>query len=106
MNYIFKDSNVKYLISSIEFKNKINYDFQDILWIEDVYDIITDDKNNDEEYNIVRNKSINNLNYQLYYTSGTTGNPKGVLLTHKNVYSHMKGTIKEFALQIKIFGGI
>ena len=69
MNYIFKDSNVKYLISSIEFKDKINYDFQDILWIENDYDIITNEENNDEEYNIVRNKSINNLNYQLYYTS-------------------------------------
>ncbi len=32
---------------------------------------------------------------QLYYTSGTTGRPKGVILTHKNVCTHALGTIGE-----------
>ncbi|MBN2033979.1 MAG: long-chain-fatty-acid--CoA ligase [Deltaproteobacteria bacterium] len=35
---------------------------------------------------------------QLYYTSGTTGRPKGVMLTHKNVKSHALGTIAELNL--------
>ena len=35
----------------------------------------------------------------LYYTSGTTGRPKGVMLTHKNVKSHALGTIAEFQLR-------
>jgi fatty-acyl-CoA synthase len=34
----------------------------------------------------------------LYYTSGTTGRPKGVMLTHKNVKSHALGTIAEIYL--------
>ena len=34
----------------------------------------------------------------LYYTSGTTGRPKGVMLTHKNVCSHALGTIAELKL--------
>jgi acyl-CoA synthetase (AMP-forming)/AMP-acid ligase II len=34
----------------------------------------------------------------LYYTSGTTGRPKGVILTHKNVKSHALGTIAELHL--------
>ena len=34
----------------------------------------------------------------LYYTSGTTGRPKGVMLTHKNVKSHALGTIGELNL--------
>ena len=34
----------------------------------------------------------------LYYTSGTTGRPKGVMLTHGNVKSHALGTIAEFRL--------
>jgi len=34
----------------------------------------------------------------LYYTSGTTGRPKGVILTHKNVKSHALGTIAELKL--------
>jgi len=35
----------------------------------------------------------------LYYTSGTTGRPKGVMLTHKNVKSHALGTIAELGLR-------
>ncbi len=34
----------------------------------------------------------------LYYTSGTTGRPKGVMLTHRNVKSHALGTIAELQL--------
>jgi acyl-CoA synthetase (AMP-forming)/AMP-acid ligase II len=34
----------------------------------------------------------------LYYTSGTTGRPKGVMLTHKNVKSHALATIAELHL--------
>src|ERR1035438_5587918 len=31
----------------------------------------------------------------LFYTSGTTGGPKGVMLTHRNVFSHTLATIVE-----------
>lgn len=34
----------------------------------------------------------------LYYTSGTTGRPKGVMLTHKNVKSHALGTLADLHL--------
>ena len=34
----------------------------------------------------------------LYYTSGTTGQPKGVMLTHKNVCVHARGAMDELDL--------
>lgn len=35
---------------------------------------------------------------QLYYTSGTTGRPKGVVLTHRNVCTHAAAAVHELAL--------
>jgi len=35
----------------------------------------------------------------LYYTSGTTGRPKGVMLTHGNVCLHALGTVAELGLR-------
>jgi len=34
----------------------------------------------------------------LYYTSGTTGDPKGVMLTHRNVVTHALGAIAELRM--------
>jgi long-chain acyl-CoA synthetase len=35
----------------------------------------------------------------IFYTSGTTGNPKGVLLTHKNVFADVEGISKALNLE-------
>lgn len=38
---------------------------------------------------------------QLYYTSGTTGSPKGVVLTHRNVCTHAAAAVSELGLTAK-----
>ena len=35
---------------------------------------------------------------QLYYTSGTTGRPKGVMLSHRNVCTHARAAVQELGL--------
>lgn len=42
--------------------------------------------------------------YQLYYTSGTSGLPKAVLLSNKIVVSHAVGTIKGESIDLKVPG--
>ena len=41
---------------------------------------------------------------QIYYTSGTTGRPKGVMLSHRNVCTHALGTIGELHLTDRTSG--
>jgi len=38
----------------------------------------------------------------IFYTSGTTGNPKGVLLSHRNVLADVKGTVEAMAQEEKM----
>ncbi len=95
-------ANQRYLKQLEPIKNKLKY----IIWtsseipsnlggiyIEDIY--------GDSE-NIFSNVSINDTDVaHLYYTSGTTGKPKGVMLTHKNVTTHAICAIAEFGITDK-----
>ena len=112
LKYILNDTKLKYLYTSIHFKKillKILPDtfLEKIIWIDSNENIC---KNilfydfekiiNKQLYNnkliIMKNNSENY--FQMYYTSGTTGKPKGVLLTYDNVIKHMLGIIIEMKI--------
>jgi len=111
--FILQDSESKILIADSMFKNQIDpvrkeiQGIEKILWTGGAKEKITDDST-DLNYEEVLQKAdlsplpeppINGEDIaQIYYTSGTTGRPKGVMLSHKNVTTHALSTIAEIHL--------
>jgi acyl-CoA synthetase (AMP-forming)/AMP-acid ligase II len=109
--FILRDSGARWLVAGAQFagvvKGIINEEtpLEGILWIGDAPAGVTGLASH--EFNQVIGEysgSFEPVSVQqddvahLYYTSGTTGRPKGVMLTHKNVCLHALGTIAELKL--------
>ena len=109
---ILNNSDAKVLITHPEFKDKIlpaiehTPQLTKVIWTGEFHDIRQSEKHDSYETLIKNNPPLTTPSFnipedsiaQLYYTSGTTGQPKGVVLTHKNNYAHTLGTIKELDL--------
>lgn len=76
--YMIENSDSEYVISNLDF------DFNNLIHIDDILNL-----NISENYKVPKINSNDNM--YLLYTSGTTGNPKGVTITHKNFHNYVLG---------------
>ena len=109
--FILRDSESKLLIADPMFRGQIDSIRREIPGIERILWTGREgvgEEPRDLNYEAVLNNAVSgNLPErpisgediaQIYYTSGTTGRPKGVMLSHKNVTTHALGTIAEVHL--------
>ena len=83
IDYIIKDSKTNIVLTNKDFINKINNGPKSLcVEIDNNYVSQLDD-------NLNINYDVNNIAY-IMYTSGSTGNPKGVRVTHKNIVRLVK----------------
>ena len=112
--YIVSDSGAKILISASRFQEPVSAlmelgtPVEWVLWTGEEAGTLSYPTWNYEK--VLESAAIEQLSdmvgdpedvVQLYYTSGTTGQPKGVILSHRNVCSHAMSTIAELHLTDK-----
>ena len=79
------------------------FDENKLLFVNDLYKVGEEQLGeNTETLNKIENDTDEEDLVTISYTSGTTGNPKGIMLTHLNYYSNSHAAVATFQIQEKI----
>jgi amino acid adenylation domain-containing protein len=96
--HIIKDSSISILLTRTKTRKHINSNITSAL--EHVINIDTILQKKISKRILKKDVKPNNLAY-IIYTSGTTGKPKGVMIEHKNLVSHISGVINKNKINSK-----
>lgn len=82
---------------------KYGFDETKLLFIDDLYTLGASKIDEQEvRLNEIENNTKEDKVVTISYTSGTTGNPKGIMLTHLNYYSNSHAAVSTFKIKEKI----
>ena len=105
--YILKDCEAKLLITSQQYLKEVqglstSTKVEKVVWIDEapildgnniVFDEVLETHRHGEE-----SRGLSKLDDMaiIFYTSGTTGNPKGAMMSYRNLFSNMIGAVERF----------